>query len=102
MLFKELRVRGFEVIPVNPNADTIEGVKSFASVNDIPGGINAAIAAVLPAAQDKVVEECAKAGIKMRWLHEHVMKGISNTKATYLCDAGRRPATTDTKTITKV
>ncbi|HNZ28881.1 MAG TPA: CoA-binding protein [Candidatus Goldiibacteriota bacterium] len=86
MLYMELVKKGYEVFPVNPNASEINGEPAFKRVADIPGGVNAAIAVVPAEEQDKVANECAKAGVKELWIHEHVMKGISNTKAIAVCE----------------
>lgn len=36
-VFKKLRDCGYEVLPVNPNTDVVEGVKCYPSVVSIPG-----------------------------------------------------------------
>ena len=86
MLFEELRKKGFDVVPVNPSASEINGVKAYPALNDIPGGIKAAIAVVPPSEQEKVAADAASAGLEKLWIHEHIMKGISNTKAIAICE----------------
>jgi len=85
-LLKALLDRGYEAVPVNPNADTIQEQACYPRIQDIPGGIDRAIAAVPPEAQEQVVRDAARAGVKTLWLHEHVMKGVSNPRAIYLCE----------------
>jgi len=80
-LVKDLKSRGYEVIPVNPNASEIQGLKCYARVNEISPAPKAAIVIVPPAGQDAVVADAISAGVKMLWLHEHVMKGVSNPGA---------------------
>jgi len=41
---------------------------------------------VPPAEQEKLVLDAAAAGIKDVWIHEHVMKGVTNPRAIYLCE----------------
>ena len=35
-IFRELRDKGVGVVPVNPNAEEIEGVRCYADVKDVP------------------------------------------------------------------
>ena len=85
LLFRYLKNKGFDAVPVNPNADEISGVKAFKRIQDVEPKAEAAIAVVPPSQQEQVVSDCAEAGIKDLWLHEHVMKGVSNPKAIALC-----------------
>ncbi|HRU38752.1 MAG TPA: CoA-binding protein, partial [Candidatus Goldiibacteriota bacterium] len=80
-LFEELRVKGYDAVPVNPNAEEIGGVKAFKSIKDVRPAVEGVIAVVPPAEQEKVVLETAEAGVKDIWLHEHVMKGVTNPAA---------------------
>ncbi len=82
----ELLKRGYDAIPVNPHGGQIQERESYKSVKDIPGGVEAAIAVVGPNAQEQVVLDAAEAGVKTLWIHEHVMKGVSNPRAIYLCE----------------
>jgi predicted CoA-binding protein len=81
MLFDELVKKGYDAVPVNPNAEEISGIRAYKSIKDVKPAVNAVIAVVPPAEQEKVVAETADAGINTIWLHEHVMKGISNPGA---------------------
>jgi len=36
-IFKYLKSRGYEVYPVNPRINTLEGTKCYATLTDIPG-----------------------------------------------------------------
>ncbi len=81
MLLKELKKRGYDVVPVNPNASEIEGIKCFANIGEVNPPVNVAFAVVPPSEQEKVAKEAAEAGIKTLWMHEHVMKGVSNPAA---------------------
>ncbi len=53
-----------EVYPINWKADTILGVKAYASVLDVPGEIDAAMIIVPAESTPAVVEECGQKGIK--------------------------------------
>jgi predicted CoA-binding protein len=61
--------RGFAVIPVNPREPEIEGLKSYASVLDVPGPIDMATVYLPPTAGVRVMEEIAQKGISEVWLN---------------------------------
>lgn len=68
-LFRDLRDQGYDVVPVNPNADdALEGATAYPSVKDIPGGVDAALILVTPEATEQVVRDCAEAGIRRVWI----------------------------------
>jgi acetyl coenzyme A synthetase (ADP forming)-like protein len=64
LVFDDLLEAGFPgpVYPVNPNADEIHGHRCFASVKDIPGGVDLAVIVVPPARVAAAVEQCGAAG----------------------------------------
>jgi acyl-CoA synthetase (NDP forming) len=59
-----LRPARRKIYPVNPNATEIMGVKSYASVLDIPGPVELAVIVVASPRVPKVIRECAEKGIK--------------------------------------
>jgi|DewCreStandDraft_4_1066084.scaffolds.fasta_scaffold02004_18 predicted CoA-binding protein len=81
MLFAELQKKGFNVIPVNPNTKEINGKQAYSSIKDIKENVDAAIIIVPSAQQEKVARECVEKGIKQIWMHEHIMKGVTNPLA---------------------
>jgi len=85
-VLKELLTRDYEAIPVNPNADEIQGQKCYRSLKDLPKGVKNAIVVVPAEEQEKVIKEASEAGLKTVWLHEHIMKGVTNPRAIYLCE----------------
>jgi len=85
-LFETLLQKGFDVVAVNPNAERIGDHPCHHSVMDVAQPVDTAIAVVPPAQQERIVGECARAGVKRLWIHEHVLKGISNPRAIYLCE----------------
>ena len=40
MLFRTLKGKGFQVFPVNPNADSIDGDTCYHSLNDLPSEVS--------------------------------------------------------------
>jgi acetyl coenzyme A synthetase (ADP forming)-like protein len=52
------------VYPVNPSAETIEGLRAYASVRDVPGDVELAVVVVPAAKVLGVVDECAARGVR--------------------------------------
>ena len=69
-IFKTLKKRGFEVIPVHPSGDTIDGQNSYKSLNDIPDIPDSAVVVVQPEAAQQVVSDAAQAGIRNIWFQQ--------------------------------
>jgi predicted CoA-binding protein len=61
--------QGFEVFPVHPTEQTIEGLKVFRSVLDIPCPLDKVSLYVPPAVGMKLVAEIAQKGCKELWLN---------------------------------
>jgi uncharacterized protein len=63
------RQQGYTAIPINPNEAEVEGVKTYASVLDIPGTVDMASFYVPPDIGELVIEDVAKKGIPEVWLN---------------------------------
>lgn len=57
-----------DVVPVNPNADEIEGLKCFPDLSSLPDPVYGASIITPPHVTEQVVEEAAAAGIKHLWM----------------------------------
>jgi predicted CoA-binding protein len=68
-LVREFRKQGYEVIPVNPAADELEGAPCFARVQDIEPAVAAALLLTAPSATESVVRDCVAAGITHIWMY---------------------------------
>jgi hypothetical protein len=60
---------GYTVIPINPHEAEIEGLKSYASVLDVPLAIDMASFYVPPEVGERVIEEVARKRIPEVWLN---------------------------------
>ena len=74
-LFDELTRRGYDVIPVNPGAVVIENKRCFSRLEDITPPITSALLMTPPSLSDRILLECANAGITLVWIY-----GISGEK----------------------
>ena len=52
------------IYPINPHAGEILGLKSYADLKDVPGGVDLALIAVPAPAVPSVLEDCAERGIR--------------------------------------
>jgi predicted CoA-binding protein len=63
------RDQGYTVIPINPHADEVEGLKAFKSVLDVPGPIDMASFYVPPDVGETVIADVVRKGITEVWLN---------------------------------
>ena len=69
VVYQRLRERGYEVFAVNPNADAVEGDRSYHDLRSIPGGVDGVVIATAPERAEETMHECADLGIKHVWMH---------------------------------
>ena len=58
----------YEVVPVNPKADEVEGLKTYPDLSSIPGTIDGVSIITPPAVTERVVQEAIQKGIKHIWM----------------------------------
>jgi uncharacterized protein len=78
-IFKALRGRGLDVVPINPKASEIEGRPCYPTVQSVPGGVGAAVIVTRPEVTETVVRDCAAAGVSHVWMHYNPMFGAGNS-----------------------
>jgi predicted CoA-binding protein len=86
VVYRRLRERGYEVFPVNPNADEVEGDRCYHDLRAIPGGVAAVVIGTRPERAEQTMRECAELGISHVWMHRGPGAGSVSTSAT---DYGR-------------
>jgi uncharacterized protein len=67
-VWRELRDRRYDVVPVNPNATEIDGRRAFARVQDIDPPVEGVVVLAPPSVTEQVVLDCLAAGIRSVWL----------------------------------
>ena len=85
-LFDELCRRGYDVVPVNPHADQVQGKPCFARVQDIHPPVQAALLMTSPEATESVVIDCATAGVRRVWMYRASGKGAVSERALAFCN----------------
>ncbi|MCP4654272.1 MAG: CoA-binding protein [bacterium] len=85
IVYKKLRGSGYQVFPVNPNADQVEGDPCYPDLASIPEGVDAVVVATPPQAGEQIVRECAELGISRVWMHRSFGQGSVSDDAVELC-----------------
>lgn len=67
-VYVNLKRRGYEVLPVNPHHEEIEGEKCYASVRDLPAEVGLIVTVVPPRVTRQVVREGLAAGFRRFWM----------------------------------
>jgi predicted CoA-binding protein len=70
VMFRTLRRRGMNVVPVNPNTDIIDGVTCFRSVSDLPADIEGVIFVTPKKETLSAAREAISRGIKNLWIQQ--------------------------------
>lgn len=65
-----LRLRGYHVIPVNPNEQQVLGEKSYASLRDVPYPVDVVQIFRKPEAVPQIVEDAIAIGAKVVWMQD--------------------------------
>ena len=79
-LFRELRKRGYDAVPVNPEAEQIDEQPCFARLQAVHPPVDGALLMTSPAATDAVVRDCAEAGIRRVWMYRASGAGAVSPK----------------------
>jgi predicted CoA-binding protein len=70
VMFKDLRKKGMDVVPVNPEADTIDGEKCYRSVSELPQDVRGIIFMTPREATLSAAREVIAHGIKDLWIQQ--------------------------------
>lgn len=82
VVYKRLRERGHEVFAINPNADEVEGDRSYLSLKSVPNGVDAVVIGTRPDIAEQTMRECADLGIHNVWMHRSFGQGSVSDAAT--------------------
>lgn len=74
-VFDRLVERGYEVFPINPNAESIAGRPAFPTLSAVPGGVEAVVIGTRPSRALDTVKEAVDLGITKVWMHRSIDAG---------------------------
>lgn len=69
-IYKELKTRGYQVYPVHPSAETIEGDKAYNNIRVLPSEVDAAVIAMSPDKAKGAIDDAIAKGIKRIWFQQ--------------------------------
>lgn len=75
LIYRRLRDSHHKVYAVNPNAEEVEGDRSYATVSEIAGGVDGVVVVTTPEAAEGVMVDCVNAGVPRVWLHRGIGPG---------------------------
>jgi uncharacterized protein len=84
-LMAELTKKEYQVIPVNPKYDEIEGVRSIPTVKELPKEVENVILATPPKLTDEIVGQCIGTHVKRVWMIRGMGKGSYTEEAHQKC-----------------
>ncbi|MBD3305706.1 CoA-binding protein [candidate division KSB3 bacterium] len=80
-VFKDLTAKGYQVFPVNPHAEQIDGQPCYPNLQALPEPAGGVVVIVPPAETEKVVRDAAEAGITHVWMQP----GAESAAAIHFC-----------------
>jgi predicted CoA-binding protein len=87
LIYRRLRERGYEVFAINPHAEEVEGDVCYPDVVSLPYTPDGVVVVTTPEVADRVVEDCAQAGVERVWLHRGFGPGSVSERAVTFCHA---------------
>jgi uncharacterized protein len=85
VLFRDLRQRGYDMVPVNPCLHEVDGVPCFARLQAVTPPVEGVLVMTPAEKSEQVVRDCLEAGIGRVWLHRGTGKGAVSQAAVALC-----------------
>jgi predicted CoA-binding protein len=87
VLFRELRQRGYDLVPVNPALAEVDGIPCAAKIADVSPPVEGALLLTSPSVTEKVLEDCERAGIRHVWLYRAAGAGAVSPSAVSFCES---------------
>ncbi len=69
-IYRSLKKKGYNVFPINPNTEKIEGDNCYPDLLLLPEKIDAVVINVPPEETEKVVQKVHQAGIEKAWMQQ--------------------------------
>ncbi len=81
IVLKKLKKFGYNLSVLHPNAEEVDGVKSYPDITSLPELPDVVFIATHPDVTPDLMHECGKAGIKRVWIHRSFGTGSYHTEA---------------------
>ncbi len=86
-IYRKLRASGYDVVPVNPKAAEVEGVRCYPDLASVPGALDGIVIATAPAASVDVVKQSDAKGVRHVWFHRSFGDGSVSADAVHECQS---------------
>ena len=92
VIYRDLKRKGYEVYPVNPNRGDVDGDRAYPSLSDLPKPPTIVNVVVPPDVTERVIEECLELGLDNIWLQPgaespEALKLLQDRGLNYLANA---------------
>lgn len=81
IVYRDLRAKGYEVFPVNPKSDTVEGDRCYPSLKALPEPVDGIVLIIPGEKAAQVIQEAYECGIRRTWMQP----GAESQDAIALC-----------------
>ena len=85
-VYRKPRDCGFEVFPVNPKAEEVEGTRCYCNLSSIPGALDGVVVATHPSVSVELVRECSVRSVGHVWFHRSFGQGSVSNEAVRECE----------------
>jgi predicted CoA-binding protein len=70
LVFKELKSKGYKVLPVNPNADVLDDTKCYHQIEKLPSDVESLLILTPKSETDETLRRAINKGIKNIWVQQ--------------------------------
>ena len=70
LAYRELKQKGYRLVPVNPHADSLEGERCYHRLTEIEDKPEGALVLTSSSQTESVVRDAAEAGIRHLWIQQ--------------------------------
>jgi len=84
-IYQKFKSAGYNVYPVNPKAEIVEGDKCYHNLKSISPKVEAVMICTNPKDSLEVVKECKELGIEKVWFHNTMGSGSYSEDAAEFC-----------------
>jgi predicted CoA-binding protein len=70
MAAKELKAKGYDIFPIHPEAQEIDGLTCYPNLKSLSGKVDGVWISIQPAKVSAMLEEAAEIGMKNIWLQQ--------------------------------
>lgn len=78
-IYRALRDAGYQVYPLNPNTEIVEGDTCYPNVSALPQTVDGVMIVTRPEQTEQIARECAEVGVPRVWMHYNAFFGPART-----------------------